>query len=164
MTKTKAYSEVAAKLGSASSAFEKLSAHIRFYYELDEDWQEGNPTHKHHSTLRFRRGGKTLITLGLREGYFLAAIVMGKDERAKFEEQRKDFGEAICREYDLAEVLHDGKWLGFEIHNEELIEDIIKLLPIKLKPNRKVLPKNLESCGKLEIGLLHTEITKILIV
>jgi len=159
---TKPYNEVEAKLGKVSSAWEKLTGYIRFYYEMDEEWNEGNPTHKHHSNLRFRRGGKTLITLCIRDGFFIAAIVLGKEERDNFEEQRKQFGTIACKEYDSAEVFHDGKWLGFEIHDESLIDDIIRFLRIKRKPNRKTMPKNLEICGRLDIGLSHTEITKII--
>src|SRR5215469_9661121 len=109
------YSKIKKKLGKASIAWEKLTGHIRFYYEMDELWEEGNPTHKHHSNLRFRRGGKTLITLCIREGYYIAAIVLGKDERDKFEQLRKEFGKEVRKEYDDAEVLHDGKWLSFDI-------------------------------------------------
>jgi hypothetical protein len=160
--KIKPYSEVKAKLGQANTAWKKLTGYIRFYYEMDECWEEGNPTHKHHSNLRFRRGGKTLITLAIREGYFIAAIVLGKEERERFEEQREKFGKAICNEYDNTEIFHDGKWMGFDVRDESLIDDIINLLPIKRKPNRKVLPKSLESCGRLDIGLSHQEITSIL--
>ena len=150
---TKPYSEVKAKLGPASPAWEKLAGHIRYYYDLDEKWQEGNPNHKHHSNLYFRRGGKTLITLCIRDGYFLVGIVFGKDERAKFDEQRASFGREVCNEYDRAETLHDGKWLGFEIRDCAIIDDIIKLLPIKRKPNRKIFPDSLEECGRLDLGL-----------
>ena len=55
--KTKPYMEVKELLGSSISAFEKLAGHIRFYYEMDEIWWAGNPNHKHHSNLTFKRGG-----------------------------------------------------------------------------------------------------------
>jgi len=159
----KPYSEVKKKLGKANVAWEKLTGHIRFYYEMDELWEEGNPAHKHHSNLRFRRGGKTLITLCIREGYFIAAVVLGKEERDKFEQQRKEYGKKICKEYDNAEILHDGKWLGFDINDESLINDIIRLLEIKRKPNRKIMPKSLKDCGRLDIGLSNKEITNIIV-
>ncbi|MCL2837869.1 MAG: DUF3788 domain-containing protein [Oscillospiraceae bacterium] len=159
----KPYEQIETMLGKASGAFEKLVGNIRFYYVLDELWDEGNPTHKHYNNLRFRRGGKTLITLCLREGYFIACVVLGKDEREKFDEQRESFGEAICKEYDEAKTYHDGKWLGFDIRNESLIDDIVRLLHIKRKPNRKILPERLEKCGRLDIGLSHEEITNHII-
>jgi len=159
----KPYSEVKERLGNASVAWEKLTGRIRFHYEMDELWEEGNPTHKHHSNLRFRRGGKTLITLCIREGYFIAAIVLGKEERDKFEQRRKEFGNEICKEFENTEVLHDGKWLGFDVNNESLVDDFIRLLEIKRKPNRKIKPKSLEVCGNLDIGLSHQEITNIIL-
>ena len=39
----------------------------------------------------------------------------------------------------------------------------IRLLHLKRKPNRKVLPDNLEKCGRLDLGLSHDEITNLLI-
>jgi len=158
----KPYKEVKKKLGKTSSAWEKLTGHIRFYYEMDELWEEGNPEHKHHSNLRFRRGGKTLITLCIREGYFIAVIVLGKEERDCFEQRRKEFGKELQKEYDSAEVFHDGKWLGFDVKDDSFIDDIILLLEIKRKPNRKILPKSLKGCGVLDIGLTHQEITNVI--
>jgi len=160
---TKPYEQVKTALGDAAPAWEKLTGHIRFYYAMDELWEEGNPNHKHYNNLRFRRGGKTLITLCIREGYFIACIVLGKDEREKFDQQREAFSQTVRKGYDDAQTYHDGKWLGFDIYNEELIDDFIRLLPIKRKPNRKVLPQSLEECGRLDIGLSHEDITSWLV-
>jgi len=159
---TKPYSEVKAMLGSASVAWERLTGHIRYYYEIDEIWTEGKSTHKHYNILTFKRGGKSLITLCLRENFFIACITLGAKEREKFEQQREKFGDAVCKEYDASETLHDGKWLGFEVRDESLINDIVRFLPIKRKPNRKVLPENIEKCGRLDIGLSNEEITELI--
>jgi hypothetical protein len=160
---TKPYEKVKAMLGSASFAWEKLVGHIRYYYEIDEVWAEGKPTHKHYNLLFFKRSGKGLITLCLREGFFLVSITFGSKEREKFEEHRKMFSAAIRDEYDAAETLHDGKWLGFEVHDDSLIDDIIRLIQIKRKPNRKVFPDSIEKCGCLDIGLSHEDITNHLV-
>ena len=45
--------------------------------------------------------------------------------------------EAVCRQYDEAKTYHDGKWVMFEPTNTEDIDDYMKLLSIKRKPNRK---------------------------
>jgi len=52
--------------------------------------------------------------------------------------------------------------LGFEMRDDSLIDDIIRLLQIKRNPNRKVLPNDIEKCGKLDIGFSHEEITKFI--
>ncbi|MCL2169458.1 MAG: DUF3788 domain-containing protein [Defluviitaleaceae bacterium] len=159
----KSYDEVKALLGGASAAFEKLAGHIRFYYVMDEVWAEGNPAHKHYNNLYFRRGGKTLVNLCLREGYFIVSVVLGKDEREKFEAQRESFGEAVCQEYDAAETYHDGKWMGFDVSDDSLVDEIFKLLQIKRKPNRKILPESLEKCAQLDIGLSHHDVTNFIL-
>ena len=159
----KPYEQVKTMLKSANPAWEKLLGHIRYYYIMDEQWAEGKPTHKHYNNLFIRRSGKSFIMLAIREGYFKVCVVLGKDERDKFDQVRETFGEAVCREYDQAETLHDGKWLGFDVYDDTLIDDIIRLLHIKRNPNRKVLPKLAEKeCGCLDIGLSHQDITNAL--
>jgi len=160
---TKPYDEVAALLGGASAAFEKLIGQIRYHYEMDENWAEGKPTHKHFNNLFIKRSGKALMSMHLRDGFFIASITLGGKEREKFEAQRDSFSEAVCKEYDEAETLHDGKWLGFEVRDESLIDDIIRLLYLKRKPNRKTLPESLERCGRIDIGLSHEDITNRII-
>ena len=160
----KPYVQVKEMLGSVSSAWEKLTGYIRYYYEMDENWVEGKPTHKHYNLLYFKRSGKSLITLCLRESFFLVSITFGAKEREHFEQQREAFGDTVCNEYDASETLHYGKWLGFEVRDESLIDDIIRLVHIKRKPNRKIMTVNMEKCGCLDLGLSHEEITNCIAV
>jgi len=159
---TKLYAEVKSMLGASIAPWEQLVGQIRYHYEIDEIWAEGKPTHKHRNNLYFKRGGKSLLILGLREDYFLACVVLGAKEREKFEEQRSTFSQEVCNIYDQAETLHDGKWLGFEVRDSLLVDDIFRLIQIKRKPNRKVFPDNIDLCGRLDIGLPHEEITKLI--
>ena len=158
----KPYIEVKKMLGTASPAWEKLIGHIRYHYLIDEKWAEGKPTHKHYNNLFIRCGGKALTSLHIREGYFIVSITLGKDEREKFDDLRETFNTIVLNEYDKAEILHDGKWFGFEVRDNTLIDDIIQLIQIKRKPNRKILPKSLEKCGHLDIGLSQEEITNLI--
>ena len=157
---TKPYNEVKTMLGETSIAWEKLIGYIRFNYEMDENWAEGKPTHKHFNNLFIKRSGKALLSLHLRDGFFLVSVTLGGKEREKFEEQRVIFGDVVCNEYDTADTLHDGKWLGFEVRDDSLIDDIIRLVQIKRKPNRKIPVKDIKKCGRLDIGMSHDEITK----
>lgn len=45
------------------------------------------------------------------------------------------------------------------MYNDLLVDDIIRLLNIKRKPNRKQLPEYLEKCGCLDLGLSHEDVT-----
>ena len=64
-------------------------------------------------------------------------IIFGKDERTKFEDIRTTLSNAVCRQYDEAKIYHDGKWVMFEPTDTAVLDDYIKLLAIKRKPNRK---------------------------
>lgn len=123
-------------LEESKEAWEKIITGIRSNYIMDEQWYEGKRESPYRDELKFRRGGKTLITLYIREGFFRAVVILGKNERMKFEGKQTEFSDATRKIYDETNTLHDGKWLTFDVYDIGLIDDIIKLLHIKRKPNR----------------------------
>lgn len=115
--------------------WENLCNLIESLYEMDilgknTKWNNWKYEHK------YRRGGKTLCTLYVKDNYFNIQIVFGKDERAKFENEQDTYSDEIQSIYNNSTTYHDGKWMSFEPTNQ-LLEDIRKLLYIKRKPNRK---------------------------
>ena len=72
-----------------------------------------------------------------KEGMCRLHVILGKDERAKFDDIRAILSDAICKRYDEAPVYHDGKWVMFEPTDTSEFDDYMKLLAIKRKPNRK---------------------------
>lgn len=120
---------------SLSEIWEALCAAIDEQYDMERLWNTGgrNWTYEY----KYRRGGKTLCCLYAKKNCLGFMIVFGKNERTKFEEIRDVLSEAVCRQYDEAKTYHDGKWVMFEPTNTEDIDDYMKLLSIKRKPNRK---------------------------
>lgn len=113
----------------------QLNALIEEKYDMDCSWNTGgkNWTYEY----KYRRGGKTLCALYARENCVGFMIILGKDERVKFEAIRDTLSNAVCKQYDEAKTYHDGKWLMFEPVDITLFDDFIRLLRIKRKPNRK---------------------------
>ena len=64
-------------------------------------------------------------------------IILGKDERLKFDTDRANYSKEVQKIYDETKTYHDGKWLMFEPVDTTLFDDFIRLLRIKRKPNRK---------------------------
>ncbi len=64
-------------------------------------------------------------------------VILGRDERAKFENDKDNYTEEVQRIYDETKTYHDGKWMMFELTDTSLFDDFIRLLRIKRKPNRK---------------------------
>ena len=115
--------------------WDKLCALIDEKYDMDRLWDKGGKAWTYE--YKYRRGGKTLCALYARENCVGFMIILGKDERLKFEENREDYSKEVQRIYDEAKTCHDGKWLMFEPTDESLFDDFIGLLRIKRKPNKK---------------------------
>ena len=64
-------------------------------------------------------------------------VILGKDERTKFEADRDHYTKEVQEIYDEAKTYHDGKWIMFEPADTSLFDDFMRLLQIKRKPNRK---------------------------
>jgi len=52
----------------------------------------------------------------------------GKNERLKFEQHQAKFSDAVRKIYETEETFHDGKWMWFDLHSDELLDDIVRLL------------------------------------
>ena len=112
----------------------KLNALIEQKYDMDCLWNKGGKAWKYE--YKYRRGGKTLCALYAKENCVGFMIILGKDERSKFEADRDSYSKEVQRIYDETQTYHDGKWLMFEPTDTSLFDDFIRLLKIKRKPNR----------------------------
>ena len=103
-------------------------------YNMEQTWNHGGK--KWTYEYKYRRGGKTLCALYAKEQTIGFMVILGKDERTKFESMREMFSNAAQKIYDETTTFHDGKWLMFELKDTSLFNDIERLLSIKRKPNR----------------------------
>lgn len=120
---------------SLYDVWNKLCALIDENYDMDCLWDKGGKAWKYE--YKYRRGGKTLCALYARENCVGFMIILGKDERLKFEADRENYSKEVQKIYDETKTYHDGKWIMFEPVDTSLFPDFIRLLRIKRKPNRK---------------------------
>lgn len=113
----------------------QLCALIDEKYDMDCLWSKGGKAWKYE--YKYRRGSKTLCALYARENCIGFMIILGKEERLKFEKERDSYANEVQRIYNEAQTYHDGKWMMFEPRDTSLFDDFIRLLMIKRKPNRK---------------------------
>lgn len=112
-----------------------LCALIEERYDMERTWNSGGKAWVYE--YKYRRGGKTLCALYARENCLGFMVILGRDERAKFESDRANYFEEVQRVYDEAATYRDGKWIMFEPRDASLFGDLMKLLKINRKPNRK---------------------------
>lgn len=128
--------EMTALVGkSLYDVWNKLCALIDEKYDMDCLWNKGGKLWK--NEYKYRLGGKTLCALYARENCVGFMIILGKDERLKFETDRENYSKKVQEIYEEAQTYHDGKWIMFEPVDTSLFNDFIRLLRIKRKPNRK---------------------------
>ncbi len=120
---------------SLYDVWQKVCNMIGEKYDMDQLWNKGGKAWTYE--YKYRRGGKTLCALYARENCIGFMIIFGKDEREKFESDRTSYSENVRRIYDEAKTYHDGKWVMFEPVDTSMLEDFLKMLLIKRKPNRK---------------------------
>ncbi len=113
----------------------KLCALIDENYDMDCLWDKGGKAWTYE--YKYRRGGKTLCALYARKNCVGFMIILGKDERLKFEKDKENYSKEVQRIYDETQTYHDGKWMMFEPIDTSLFDDFIRLLRIKRKPNKK---------------------------
>lgn len=113
----------------------QLTALIEKHYDMDRSWNQGGKAWTYE--YKYRRGGKTLCALYARENCVGFMVILGKDERSKFEADRDHYSKEVQKIYEETHTYHDGKWLMFEPADTALFDDFIRLLNIKRKPNRK---------------------------
>ncbi len=122
--------------GSLYDIWNQLNAAIDERYDMECSWDQGGKAWKYE--YKYRRGGKTLCALYAKENCVGFMVILGKDERLKFEEERGNYSKEVQKVYDETQTYHDGKWLMFEPTDTALFDDFIRLLRIKRKPNRKL--------------------------
>ena len=129
-------STLAELLGPSRFAiWQALCSAIDGKYDMEQLWGSGgkNWTYEY----KYRRGGKTLCCLYAKRNCVGFLVIFGKEERIKFEGMRDALSDTVCRQFDAAKTYHDGKWVMFEPTDAADLDDYMKLLAIKRKPNRK---------------------------
>ena len=91
-------------------------------YNMEQMWNHGGK--KWTYEYKYRRGGKTLCALYAKEQTIGFMVILGKDERTKFESMREMFSNAAQKIYDETTTFHDGKWLMFELKDTSLFNQI----------------------------------------
>ena len=121
---------------SLYDVWQKLCAAIDEKYDMDCIWNSGGKAWTYE--YKYRRGGKTLCALYARENCVGFMVILGKDERMKFEVIRSEYSESVQKVYDDSKTYHDGKWLMIEPVDTSLFVDFMRLLAIKRRPNRSL--------------------------
>ena len=106
-------------------------------YKCTEEWHSADKGSAYE--LKFKIGSKTLVSMFPNFPVVNSIgimIIYGKVERDKFE-STEQFNKYTIDTYYDSKTYGDGKWMMFQIPNEEFKNDFLELLAIKRKSNIK---------------------------
>jgi hypothetical protein len=98
---------------------------------FEPDWLYGGK--KRGWTLRYRKT-KALCTLQPAYRLLSVLVVLGRAERAQFEERRYSWSPQLVKLYDEARPYPDGKWLTVPISSADDRDEVIELMSMKRPP------------------------------
>jgi len=121
---------IIAELGDASSLWSEMVDYLASSYDhepvmsregKDQTW-----------TVRYRRGGRTLVTLYPRKDEFVVLVVLGRDEVSKVRTAR--LSKRVKDAFETAKQFHDGRWLWIRPLSMADIGSVKALLTAKRRP------------------------------
>ncbi len=111
-----------------SSLREYLSVHYEHIPELDFGGRN------YGWSIRYRKSGKTLVTLYPERNAFTALVVLGKKEVGKTEGFQDKLSIRVRKLLQETDQLHDGRWLWIRPSSKADVESIKLLLSAKRQP------------------------------
>lgn len=120
-------------LGGQRALWEQLIQFLGENYQLPGELNYGGKNYGWN--LRYRKSGKTLLTLYPQQGYCVAQIVLGKAEVEQALALKLGKNVQTC----LVETpqLHDGRWLFIKVRTARDVKDVQQLLQIKRRPKAR---------------------------
>lgn len=123
--------EIAEALGLSAPLWDRLTSFVANAYGIDPTHVP--PSRNYGWDVKYRKGGKTLVSLTPDEGRFTALVVLGEKETQAV--RGLDLGEHVRGVFESARQLRDGRWLFIDVASERDVEDIEKLLAVKRRPH-----------------------------
>jgi hypothetical protein len=123
---------IAKTVGQRAALWSDLRAYLRRHYDHEPELSFDGP--KHGWAIRYRRSGRTLVTLYPEHDSFTVLIVLGKDETAKAEQQVDRLGMKARTLLAEAPRRKDGCWLWIRPTSQPDLEGIKAVLAVKRRP------------------------------
>lgn len=107
-----------------------IRAYLASHYDHKQELSVGKK--EYDWTIRYRKSGKTLVTLMPEQGGVCVLVVLGKKEVAKAGQTK--LNACVQDIFENAKQYHDGCWLWIRPRNKGDLNSIIALLSVKKMP------------------------------
>ena len=125
--------EVAQALQAAYPLWQALVAFMAENYAMQVPLSYGGK--KYGWNLWYRKNGKALACLFPNQGYFVAQVVLGREQVEKA--MSLALGAKVSQFVRETPQFHDGKWLWIPVQDAQDLEDVQQLILLKKRPVKK---------------------------
>jgi len=123
-------------IGDKVGLWDDLTDYLRDTYKVKPDLDYSRCSAQPGWNIKYKRSGKSLCTIYPMDGYFIALVVVGNKEEQTVKDHCNErlFTPYVSELYKATGFSAMGKWLMIKVTNREVLEDVKKLVGIRIKP------------------------------
>lgn len=137
-TRTPSSDEIADYISyEAKEAWKELTAFIEQKYRLSPKMSYSRCKMKPGWNVKYQKSGKSLCTLYPEKGAYSTLITLKEQEYEEIKMRLSSFGEYFIDAFNACGLPYNGsRWFTIMVHNKSIIEDIKKVIEIKLRDKK----------------------------
>lgn len=126
-------------LGNATSLWTELETYLEDAYHVAPKLSYSKCSAQPGWNVKYQKSGKSLCTLYPMEGFFIALVVIGTKEETEVEAAMilNAFSPYLQELYRKTTFSCGGRWLMIQVTSKEILEDVERLISIRVKPKVK---------------------------
>lgn len=115
----------------------QLCAHIENVYAVVPSIEYSRCGMEPGWNIKYKKGSKSICTLYAREGFFTCLVVVSSKNSEEFEPILAGCDPDIQTLYQAAKPFNGARWLMIDVTTPKLLQDVQRLLAIRVKPAKK---------------------------
>lgn len=121
-------------IGAGASIWRDLLSYVEKAYEIQPKMSYSKCSAQPGWNVKYQKSGKSLCTLYPMEDFFIALVVIGAKEEEEVESALESFSPYIKSLYRKTAFSCGGRWLMVEVKDKAILEDVKRLIAIRVKP------------------------------
>lgn len=120
-----------------SPFWQSLCSYIEDTYGILPQYDYSTCSMQEGWSIRYRKGTRAICSMYPMEGYFMCMVSIGRKELAEAETIVKDCSQYMQRLFAKTDVFNGGKLLLAKVQDEEVLEDVKKLIQLRCRGKKK---------------------------
>lgn len=113
----------------------EFCAEIRQLYGVNESIEFSRCGMEYGWNVKFKKSGKSLCTIYLREQYFTVMVVIGRKEKEAAEQILPELSSDVQEIYERTAEGNGQKWMMIDVEDrDERYEDVFRLIKLRIHP------------------------------